>query len=145
VLKAPHWQAQAWFPALQELVVEVTQVMEPAVLTGSLGNTHPVISQWKVSGESTLQRAYLSRLVAGWSRDTNTVYESGWRHWACWCDSKHVDPFSSGIQPFLDFMEVYVEGLQHRTINRIQSAVSMTHNPIENVPIASSGEEADKR
>ena len=76
-------------------------------------------------------------LVAGWSQGTNTAYESGWRRWTCWCDSSHVDPFSSGIQPFLDFVvgSLFTEGLQYRTVNGIRSAVSMTHNPIENLPI----------
>ena len=75
-------------------------------------------------------------LVAGWSQGTNTAYESGWRHWTSWCESRHVDPFSGGIQPFLDFVgDLFAEGLQYRTINTIRSAVSMTHDPIENLPV----------
>ena len=64
------------------------------------------------------------------------AYESGWKRWLCWCTSREVDPLSSGVHPFLDFIgDLFAEGLQYRTINSIRSAVSMTHNPIEGVPI----------
>ena len=47
-----------------------------------------------------------------------------------------LDPVSCGIQTFLDFLaDLYGQGLQYRTINAIRSAVSTTHNTIENTPI----------
>ena len=72
-------------------------------------------------------------LLAGWSKGTNTAYESGWGKWSC---KRKVDPISCSIQPFLDFLtDLYDQGLQYRSINLIRSAVSMTHNNIEAAPI----------
>ncbi len=52
------------------------------------------------------------------------------------CAGRQIDPFSSSVQEFLDFLAgLYDEGLEHRTINSIRSAVSMTHVQVEGVPI----------
>ena len=75
-------------------------------------------------------------LSAGWSKGTNTAYQSGWRRWYSWCYSRNIDPIHGGIQPFLDFLsEVFKEGLEYRSINVIRSAVSTTHAPLEGSPI----------
>ena len=75
-------------------------------------------------------------LAAGWSRGTNTTYESAWRRWDSWCSEHQVDPISCAIQPFLEFLtSLFKEGLQYRTINTIWSAISMTHNHIEGLPM----------
>ena len=75
-------------------------------------------------------------LLAGWSRGTNTAYESGWKRWSGWCEERKVNPLSAGIQQFLNFLtSLFQEGLQYRTINSIRSAVSSTHNPLEGNPI----------
>ena len=59
-------------------------------------------------------------LLAGWSKATNTAYQSGWARWSCWCSEREVDPISCSIQPFIDFLaDLYEEGLQYRTINSI--------------------------
>jgi len=74
-------------------------------------------------------------LLAGWSKGTNTVYQSGWSRCTHWCDERETDTISCGIQPFLDFLsDLFKEG-QYRIINSIRSAVSMTHNPIGSTPI----------
>ena len=76
-------------------------------------------------------------LAAGWSRGTNTTYESAWRRWDSWCSERQVDPISCSIQPFLEFLtSLFKEGLQYRTINTIRSAISMTHNHIEGLPMS---------
>ena len=59
-------------------------------------------------------------LLAGWSKGTNTAYQSGWKRWSGWCQRREVDPISSGVQPFLDFItSLFQEGLQYRSINLI--------------------------
>ena len=71
-------------------------------------------------------------LLAGWSKATNTTYQSGWARWSGWFSEWKVDPISCGIQPFLDFLaDLFEHGLQYRTINSIRSAVSSTHHRIE--------------
>jgi len=53
-----------------------------------------------------------------------------------WCATRKVNPFSCGVEFFLDFLaELYEQGLQHRSINTIRSAVSTTHKQIEGVPL----------
>ena len=62
--------------------------------------------------------------------------QSGWLKWAGWCSKRSLNPLSSDVQHFLDFLtELFDSGLQHRTINVIRSAVSMTHERIEGLPI----------
>ena len=71
-----------------------------------------------------------------YSGGTSSSYQSGWKKWGCWCSRREIDPFSCDIRHFLDFLsELFEDGLQHRTINSIRSAVSMTHDQVEGVPI----------
>ena len=75
-------------------------------------------------------------LLSGWSKGTNTAYQSGWRKWVSWCMSREVDPISCPVHPFLDFLAgLFSEGLQYRSINTIRSAVSMTHKQVNGVPL----------
>ena len=75
-------------------------------------------------------------ILSGWSKGTTSSYQSGWKKWSCWCNRREIDPFSCDIKHFLDFLsELFEDGLQHRTINSIRSAVSMTHDRVEGVPI----------
>ena len=47
-----------------------------------------------------------------------------------------IDPFLCHVREFLDFLaDLYEEGLEHRTVNSIRSAVSMTHCHVEGVRI----------
>ena len=75
-------------------------------------------------------------LLSGWSKGTNATYQSGWSKWAGWCDSREIDPISCNVKYFLDFLtDLFEQGMQHRSINTIRSAVSMTHDNIEGIPI----------
>ena len=74
-------------------------------------------------------------ILSGWSKGTSS-YQSGWKKWSCWCNRKEIDHLSCNIKHFLDFLpEVFEDSLQHRTINSMHSAVSMTHDRVEGVPI----------
>ena len=72
-------------------------------------------------------------IQAGWSKGTNSAYQSAWTRWSSWCGERKINPFSCSVKYFL--AELYEEGLQHRTINVIRSAVSMTHDSVEGLPI----------
>ena len=75
-------------------------------------------------------------IQAGWSKGTNSVYQSGWNKWDSWCATRSLNPLSCDIHFFLDFLaELFQQGLQYRTLNTIRSSVSMTHNQVEGVPI----------
>ena len=75
-------------------------------------------------------------ITAGWRRGTNSAYQSGWVKWNGWCDARRLNPVSCSVQHFLEFLtKVFYSGLQHHTINVVRSAVSMTHEKVEGVPI----------
>ena len=75
-------------------------------------------------------------ISAGWWRGTNSAYQSGWIKWTGWCSTRGLNPLSCSVQHFLDFLtELFDSGLQHRTINVVRSAVSMTHEEVEGIPI----------
>ena len=78
----------------------------------------------------------LELLLAGWSKGTNTAYQSEWKRWSGWCQRREADPISCGVYLFLDFItSLFQEGLQYQSINLIRSAVSITHLPVDGVPI----------
>ena len=75
-------------------------------------------------------------ITAGWSKGTNVAYQSAWRKWSSWCSCRSIDPFSCDVRYFVNFLaELFSSGLQHRSINTIRSAVSMTHDQIGGTPI----------
>ena len=52
-------------------------------------------------------------LAAGWSKGTNSTYESAWKRWNSWCSERQIDPISCAIQPFLEFLTtLFRESLQ---------------------------------
>ena len=75
-------------------------------------------------------------LASGWSKGTNDTYQSAWKRWDSWCIELTTDPFSCSVKHFLEFLTgLFKEGLKYRTINTIRSAVSMTHDNIEGIPM----------
>lgn len=86
-----------------------------------------------LSGVSERASAIIS---AGWRKGTNSAYQLGWLKGAGWCDKRCPDPLSCDVQHFLDLLtELFDDGLQHRTINMIHSAVSVTRERVEGMPI----------
>ena len=122
-------------PKLQRSAKESTRSLSPtggarAPTTKHLQGIRKHHTATEVSKEAS------DLLLAGWSKETNSTYQSGWARWCLWCNEREVDPVSCEIQTFLDFLaDIYGQGLQYRTINAIRSAVSTTHNTIENTPI----------
>ena len=43
-------------------------------------------------------------LAAGWSKGTNTTYQSAWKRLASWCHEWQLDPISCSIQFFIEFL-----------------------------------------
>lgn len=43
-------------------------------------------------------------MLAGWSKGTNSTYQSSWNKWNSWCVTRELDPFSTDVQFFLDFL-----------------------------------------
>ena len=106
LLIAPCWRTQTWYPVLLELLVdypiflpEPERPSQPATSAeGSSACCLESIRQQHTSVGVLKQAAEL--LAAGWSKGTNTAYQSGWRRWHSWCHSREIDPIHCGIQPF---------------------------------------------
>ena len=127
--------------------LSITSAVTQDALTGSIQQAPPndveepasasrletVRASHSAGGISTRASALIT---SGWSKGTNATYQSGWNRWHRWCDERDINPLSCDIKFFLDFLaELFDQGLQHRSINTIRSAVSMTHSQLEGVPI----------
>ena len=104
------------------------------------GNRHPATSRVEgfreriLAGGVSEQAAKL--IAAAWSQGTNTTYQSAWGRWTRWCLQRDLNPFSCGVKPFVNFIaSLFQEGLQHRSVNTIRSAVSVTHDRSEGLPL----------
>ena len=89
VLVAPVWETQSWYPYLLQLLMYYPLLLpvHPDLLSDPFEIKHPLLirhqlqlATLKVSGVNTLQQDFErpSKLILpGWSRGTNTTYQSG--------------------------------------------------------------------
>ena len=64
-------------------------------------------------------------------------YESAWKKWSSWCDSRKVDPFRCPLNCVLEYLSFlfYEEKFLYRTIGLHRSAISAYHVPIDDKPV----------
>ena len=55
--------------------------------------------------------------------------------WCGWCAERKIDPLSCGVQSSDFLADLFEQGLQHRTINLIRPAISVTHQQVEGISI----------
>ena len=145
VLVIPVWVTQPWYPTLQDLLVEYLLLL-PAHKRLLCDPFNRVGEQpTPISHLESLRKCHTAAnhseraselIVSGWSKGTNTAYQSGWNKWASWCGTRKINPISGDVKPFVDFLaDLYEQGLQHRSINTIRLAVSMTHAQVDGTPI----------
>ena len=147
-LVAPTWSTQPWYPTLLELTIEPPLILPRSVSSDGSIRSNTSSTEEGSTGASRLEglrRLHLKGgvskrasdlMLAGWSKGTNSTYQSSWSKWNSWCVTRELNPFSTDVQFFLDFLaELFEQGLQYRSINTIRSAVSMTHSKVEGVPI----------
>ena len=73
---------------------------------------------------------------AGVSGQAAQLITSAWAKWQCWCMQRDLDPFSCNVSSLVNFLALlFNQGLQHRTINTVRSAVLVTHDQVEGAPI----------
>ena len=114
VLVTPVWDVQPWYRVLLDLLIEYPLLLpsysqllvdpSPASCLETIRETH--------LAERISERA--SALIwSGWSKGTNTAYQSGW---SIWCAKRQIDPISGDVQHFLEFLAgLYHQRLQHRS------------------------------
>ena len=75
-------------------------------------------------------------ILAAWRPGTNSVYNSAWKKWHCWCIAKKVDPLCPSLADITGFLaHSFDEGLEYRTINTYRSALSGVLPPMEGFPV----------
>ena len=120
---------------LQEFAARPFQQGPPSACQGTATASH-LESVRRTCSLSGISERTSDIITAGWRRRTNSAYQSGWVKWNSWCDARRLNSLSCSVQHFLEFLtELFDSGLQHRTINVVRSAVSMTHERVEGVPI----------
>ena len=145
VIVTPAWQTQPYYPMLLNMSVSSPILLPPMpnLLLCPEGNTHPLMKTqtlklvvWKVSGDKK-EAAGVSKqtselLAAGWRQGTQRAYNSCWRQWRSWCNTRQVDPFHTSVEHIADFLsELYAKVYEYRTINNYRSSISAFHQEIE--------------
>ena len=63
-------------------------------------------------------------------------YHSAWRKWVSWCCEREVNPFTSNIIEYLNFLAfLYEKAYEYSSINFYRSAISAYHVRTDNNPI----------
>lgn len=76
----------------------------------------------------------INLILSSWREKTNTNYNSAWKKWDNWCQSRDLCLFSSDVQS--DFLAAqFEEGKQYRSLNCYRSALSSAHLPMEGFPV----------
>ena len=75
-------------------------------------------------------------ILAAWRPSTNSVYNSAWKKWHCWCIAREVDPLCPSLADITGFLaHSFDEGLEYRTINTYRYALSGVLPPMEGFPV----------
>ena len=69
---------------------------------------------------------------------TTRHYESSWKQWILWCNTRGVDAFTCPINEVLGYLaSLFDKNLQYRTIGSHRSAISAYHEPIDGFAVGS--------
>ena len=117
------------------------------VTTGSAGSISPVGDESNPTSSrlACVQRSLHSKgissnasklILAAWRPGTNSVYNSAWKKWHCWCIARKIDPLCPSLADITGFLaHSFDEGLEYRTINTYRSALSGVLPPMEGFPV----------
>ena len=149
LLIAPVWKTQPWFPTLLSMLVRRPILLPQksrfasasAFQRGTSSSDHEtsrlaVVSQHLSDKGISDEAAEL--ILASWRTGTEQQYSGAWRQWVSWCDKRKSNPLSASIGTVSQFLtSLYASGLSYSTVNTYRSAISMTHLPIDGVPVGS--------
>ena len=75
-------------------------------------------------------------VLKGWRPGTRVAYDSAWKKWHCWCQSREVDSLSSNPATIIEFLkDMHENQLEYSTINGYRSALSNILPKINGTPI----------
>ena len=111
VLVTSVWDVQPSYPVLLDLKIEyplllpshiqlLVQQGTPICATRSAPASHVETIRETHLTEGISERASVL-IWSGWSKGTNTAYQSGWARWSSWCAKRQIDPISGDGQHFL--------------------------------------------
>jgi len=105
LLIAPVWESQVWYPTLLSMLVDYPILLptHSDLLTDHFRPASPISDgrSTSVSRMDIIWRGYSPEgisgeaaelLLSGWSKGTNTAYQSTWKKWISWCMQRQVDP-----------------------------------------------------
>ena len=82
---------RCWWTTVPHSTINKTQPLSrPIWLTSFPTNVRPVLSScmdiiWREYTAAGISAEAAQSLLSGWSRDTNTTYQSAWKNWVSWC------------------------------------------------------------
>ena len=147
VLIAPVWSSQSWYPWLLGMLAYPPALLPVYrnLLHDPFNRDHPLLvivkgqlqlAAWKVSGVPAHSLEFRRELQIS-SQQDGKEGQTRWVKWNGWCDARCLNPLWCSVQHFVDSLtELFDSGLQHDTTNVVRSAVSMTHETVEGVPIS---------
>ena len=75
-------------------------------------------------------------ILAAWRPGTNSVYNSSWKKWHCWCIARTIDPLCPSSADVTGFLaHSFDEGLEYRTINTYRFALPGVLPLMEEFPV----------
>ena len=145
----PAWPSQPWFPGLLKMSVKKSTTFT-STQRSTERSCRKVESTCNTEFTATNGRDNLRQnlLAEGISERTSNVitnnrrtspikhYESAWKKWCGWCSEWEITSTRLNITYVLDFLaELFENGLEYRTIGTHRSAISLFHDPIENIQV----------
>ena len=139
-LIAPLWPAQIWFPQILRMLVKHPVLLPnvPHLLTSSHREPHPLIIREQMQLVECVRSTFpsagfseeaISLLCASWRQNAEASYNSAWKQWCKWCESRHINPLSESVTEITEFLtQEFRIGKQYSTINSYRSAISVTHS-----------------
>ena len=146
---APVWKSRPWYPIHLSMLSHQPLLLPQSQFFLQLPGTNKIhtlctqksfrLAAWKTSGKHYKLKDFLRRCLtfSSWRKSITRQYESAWRSWSDWCDSRQINYLSTSIKNIPTYLAhlFHQKGLQYRTINVYRLAVSAFHIPIDGMII----------
>ena len=148
LLIAPAFPAANWFQVILSLLEENPLELPPIqsllkqprsqIFHRNPGKLHT----WLLSGKQSEQKAFRKKLPnASPNQYKSSIYDSKWKIFATWCQSRKIDPICATVQLVSEFLlEKQKGGLATRTLEGYRSAIANTLKHASNLDLSNNME-----
>ena len=144
-LIAPLWPVQIWFPQILRMLVKHPVLLPnvPHLLTSSYREPHPLIIRGQMQlvecVRSTFPSAGFSEeainlLCASWRPNTEASYNSAWKQWCKWCESRHINPLPESVTEITEFL---TQEFRIGKSDLLFQSLTVGRNPVGKHPVIS--------